>query len=265
MSLMTDLPTSVRWLHDQTEEELDLVSTRATARFWMPWSDRLAFLRIVAGLPQQFTVGTASITRIVPLQYPFYSNVFANRVHLVGEGSSRLAGDGASIDYDWAMATVWFSTPQWRIDGPFPLCTETSETNADITTRPNTAYKFPSDGAILNQNVGVLVPVTEFTLTFYQLPAYNKTLYASLSGYVNSATFYDYAAGTVQYIGPAIGSTIYNNNSAAWTVTHRFRWRSIEHNEIMRPDGNGFEAPVSVYDGTTKLLPAADLNLLWAN
>ncbi len=264
MSTVEDLPAEVEWLHEQTTEEHDWESTRCEATFWMPWSTRLVFLDVVRGLDETFTVGTYSYTRRVPLAYPFYTDVYAYSVRLTGEGSSRLADDGKSIEYDWAFATVGFRTPPWQIGSPFPLITETTDTSADMSTCPGSAYVFPSDGLPLSQPIGVRVPVTEFTLTFHQCRNFNKSLYRSLAGRVNTATFWDYPAGEVQYVGPSHHGVLWSSNMASWTITHRFRHRAIPHNMIMRPDGAGFEAPVWATDDTKYLLETADLNLIWA-
>lgn len=264
MSVITDLPDGVEWLHDETTEEFDWDTIRCEASFVLPWTSRLDFLNVARGLDEVFTIGAVSYTRRIPLQYPFYPSVYAHSVRLRGEGSSRLAADGKSIEYDYAFAAVQFRTPTWQYDSPYPLVTENMDTTADMCTIPGTALVFPSDGLPLNQNVGIRVPVTEFTLTFHQVRSFDKALYASLAGRVNSLSFYDYAAGEVLYDGPATNGVIYSNNLAAWTITHRFRRRAIPHNVIMRPDGAGYEAPVWASDDTKYLLETADLNALWA-
>lgn len=263
MSTIADLPAGVEWLHEDTEEEFDDESTQCRARFWLPWSARQGFRAVVGGTPQTFTIGTVSYTRVIPLAYPFYDNVYAYKLHLKGEGASRLAADEKSIEYDWAIADVWFRTPPWRVTSPYPLVTVNMETNADMVTRPGTAYVFPSDGSRLASNVSVRVPCTEFTLTFHQVPTPNQALYTLLAGHVNATTFFGYAPGCCQYIGPATGGTLNSWGQTSWTMTHRFRFRWIEHNKIMRPDGAGFEAPVAVGTGEF-LLPVGELNLLWA-
>lgn len=265
MSTFADLPSGVETLHEGTMVRYDWTSTEAVARFYMPWGTRKAFQRVVAGLPQQFSAGGTSYTRNVPLQFFDEDNCYAYDLEITGDGPSSLPSNGYGIQYTWAIATVKFRTPPWRIDGPTPLCQRSAETSADMVTRPGTAYKFPSDSLLLPHPVAVRIATTEFTITFFQLTDYNDTLYESLAGKVNSATFLGKSVGTVQYVGPTYQGTTYLGNTANATVTHRFRWRSVDHRIIMRPDGGGFEAPVQVSDGTTKLLSAADLNLLWAN
>ena len=262
MSAITDLPAGCEWLYEETTEDFDWESTQCMAKFIVPWGARDAFRIVVGGTPQTFTVGTASYTRIVPLAYPFYANCYAYKLSMRGEGACDLAADGRSISYDYALATVWFRTPPWRVDSPYPLVTLNRETNADMVTRPGTAYKFPSDGLILPQNIGVRVPVTEYLLTFYQVPAPNDTLYRSLAGYTNLTTFLGCDPGTIQYVGPADDGVLNSWGATSWTMRHRFRWRGVPHNQIMRPDGTAFEAPVSLGTGDP-LLPIGELNQLW--
>jgi hypothetical protein len=263
MSTIEQLPAGVEWLHEETEEELDDKGWSATARFWMPWAARMEFARVCGGLVEQFSIAGVTFSRIVPLKYPFYDNCWASRVRLRGEGSSRLAADGLSIAYDHAIATVSFTPPSFRFDGDRPTVSESAYTACEMVTRPGTAYKFPSDNAPLATNAGAPVATSDINLTFHQIPSLNWDLYASLSGYVNTTTFYGRAAGTMQYVGPSHQGQRTVGGVASWQVTHQFRFRAVPHNQLMRPDGAGFEAPVQVGDTSKYLLPTADLNLLW--
>src|SRR4051794_31593774 len=90
MSDISQLPASYDWLHDSTDEQLDDDGVTATCCWTGPWKDRLAFLTVVAGLPETVTYpGGTSVTRSIPLKYPFYDRVYACRARLRGEGRSR--------------------------------------------------------------------------------------------------------------------------------------------------------------------------------
>jgi hypothetical protein len=265
MSTMDQMPDGVEWLHEGTEEEIDFDGAHAQVQFYVPDNVREEFLRVVGGLPEQFSIGTTSYTRIVPLRYPRFDNCYATGVRMRGEGRSGPPADGSlGIVYDYWVATVRFATPLYRFDGSYPAVTESGDSGADVITRPGTAYKFPSDNLIVPHPVGVLAPTIDFLLTFHQVPSFNGDLYVSLSGRVNTHVFYNRAIGTVQYIGLSWNGQKTTGNVVSWDITHKFRFRWIEHNKIMRPDGTAFEAPVQVGGaGTNYLLPTADLNALW--
>lgn len=264
MSTIDDLPTSVEWLHEGTVEQMDADVSTAEAQFLVLDADREAFLQVVGGLPQQFTIGTTTYTRIVPLKYPRFDNCYAESVSLRGSGRSRApGGDGPGIEYDFWIATVRFSTPAFRYDGDKPAVSESCDVGCDMITRPGTAYKFPSDNLIVPHPCGVPVTTIDFSLTFHGLSSVDIPFYSTLAGYVSSAEFYGLTAGKVLYLGPQSNGQKTVGNVTTFDVTHKFRYRSVPHNEIMRPDGTAFEAPVQVGDTSKKLLPTADLNALW--
>jgi hypothetical protein len=265
MSTLSDLPSGVEWLHEGTEEEIDDDGCYASAQFYVPGAVREEFRRIVGGgVPEQFSIGGTSFTRVVPLKYDGFDNCYATGVSMRGEGRSSAPSDALGIQYDYWIARVKFATRPYRFDGSYPAVTESGDAGADMVTRPGTAYEFPSDSLVVSQNVGVLMPTIDFSLTFHQLPSLNVAGYAALAGRVNTEVFYGCAAGTVQYVGPSWQGQKTVGNVVSWDVTHKFRFRWIEHNKIMRPDGAGFEAPVQVGDATKYLLPTIDLNALWA-
>lgn len=264
MSTMADMPAGVEWLHDGTEEEVDEEGTYARTSFYVPGDVKDAFKQVVGGLPTQFTIGTTTYTRVVPLQYDGADNCYAVSLTMRGDGRSRAPEDDSlGIVYDYWIAQVRFATRPYRFDGSYPAVTEQGDAGADMVTRPGTAYEFPSDSLVVPHNVGVLVPTIDFSLTFHQLPSLNTDGYAQYAGRVNSQVFYGKAIGTVQYVGPSWSGQKTVGNVTTWDVTHKFRFRWIEHNKIMRPDGTAFEAPTQVGDPTKYLLPTADLNDLW--
>lgn len=264
MSSMTDMPPGVQWLHEGTEEEITEEGSSAQAEFYVPTADRDTFLQVVGGLPQQFTIGSATYTRVVPLKYPGLDNCYAIAVSMRGSGRSRAPDDDSlGIFYDFWLARVRFSTPRFRYDGDKAAVTESCDVGADMVTRPGSAYKFPSDSRVVSHPVGVPVPTIDFSLTFHGLSSVDIPFYATLAGRVNTTEFYGCAPGTVLYVGPQSNGQKTVGNVTSFDVTHKFRFRWIEHNKIMRPDGAAFEAPVQVGDPTKGLLPTADLNDLW--
>lgn len=271
MSTILDLPASFQYrLHESTTEGFDRASGGyfATGSWYGPWNERKQFLQVVGGLPETVTYPTGgTATRIVPLKYPAYPRCYADRAQLRGDGASRLGTSGEGIEYDWAIVTVDFKTFQYDMDGAYPLVTEELDGGSEFVTRPGSAYVFPSDSKKVNQDIGVHMPTTDFSLTFHNVPGpltTRKALWQTLQGRVNTTTFYDYAPGTVQYVG--VGTTTQYDTAGQYRyeVVHRFKFRWVPHNMIMRPDGAGFEAPVQVGAPTLFILPVADLNLIFS-
>jgi hypothetical protein len=269
MSTIAQLPAGWCVKDEGRDERVEENAVFGTIVWEGPWATRADFLAIAGGLPETIAYPGGSATRIIPLKYPGpFENVYAYSIS--GQPFGRISAD-ANEGGTWTRCklTVQFRSWQYQITGTdYPLMTLNADSSADMITIPGTAYEFPSDSLRLDRNVGIPVTTLDFSLTFHQLPTINMGLYDSMSGRVNSTAFvvggYSFGAGYVQYIGPSSTSTLKVGNVFNHVVTHKFRSRRIKHNEIMRPDGTGFEAPERI-GSSDKLLPEADLNLLFLN
>jgi hypothetical protein len=236
-----------------------------TIRFWVLGSDMPAFSVAAAGLAKTITISGVSVTRLIPLLHPRIANCYADDIQIYPpEGDVATLGTDGSIDFADYFADIHFSTPTYQYEeGDYPTTTLNLNGGVDMVTRPGSAYKFPSDGLRINHDVGVPVQTVDFALTMSRLPSVDFALYTSLAGCVNTAEFYGCDPGTVLYQGPGVNGQSTIGGLPSYDVTHQFKFRSIPHNQIMRPDGAGFEAPVEEGDGVTMLLPGQDLNALW--
>lgn len=278
MSTIADLPAGWIRLADPGATRWRLARggvVEAEALFRGPGSSYAEFLYAVGGKEETISYpgGSQSVTRIVPLKFPsastLFDNVYANGVEIEASGLPS-EDDAEQVAYEWAVARVTFSSESFYDFGSdHPLLSYSFTGNADMISQPGTAYKFPSDGLKLSQDVGALVPWRDFSITLHNLQSLDETIYDDLCGRVNSDVFYhpsgvQYAAGYIQYLGPSGGYSTTIGNQKSFTITHRFKWRRIKHNAVARPDGGGFEEPV-VDDmaGTTKILPAANLNQIY--
>lgn len=262
--------TSTEILNEGFGYEIGDKGVEATIRFWFSGADLQNFVNVVIGLPAiTFTFYGSSISRLIPLAHPYQYNCYAYtaRIYPAPDSVSGLDGTGHGIDYtDW-FADIGFRTPQYSVDtaSPNAFVTEQRSNGVEMTTRPGSAYKFLSDGKRINHDVGIPVITAEYSLTFHQLSSLDDTLYDSLVGCVNSATFYGKPAGTMLYLGASSSGEFTLAGAASFEVTHQFSYKSVPHNNIMRPDGAMFDTPVLISDGTTTMLPSADLNALWDN
>jgi hypothetical protein len=272
MSTIADLPTGWQRIRDQTRVRWGLGGVlEAEAAWWGPWSSKTEFLMAVGGLEEDITYpGGITVSRVVPLKFPSddpdLDSLYAADCNIDAAGMPSVHAT-EEITYSRALARVFFrSEPFFMMGGDFPLVSYQFGGGADFITRPGSAYRFPSDGLKLNQDVGVLIPWRDFSVTFHNIPQPDEELYDNLAGRVNSAPFTlpngrTYAPGLIQYLAPAGGFTRTIGNVTSWTISHRFKLRYIPHNQIMRPDGTAFEAPVD--DGGAPIIPSADLSLLY--
>lgn len=246
------LPTLFKPAHaPERYEEIDESGIRASISWIGPWASRGSFLAIAGGVDEEISYpGGVTVTRRVPLKYPssIYDNVYAHSIQMRSEGRITSSADEAGT-WDLCRITVAFkSYPFGFTSGDAPMVSLNMDSSANMTTVPGTAFEFPSDSLRIDQNAGVPVPTIDFTLTMHFMPDLLTSVYNGLVGRVNNDTFYlpDGTAvlpGYLLYLGPSSQTTLRIGNVYNHTVAHRLQYRFIKHNEIMRADGGGFEAP----------------------
>jgi hypothetical protein len=235
-------------------------------RFWFAGADLWGFTSTASGLAQTMTVGGSSVTRLIPLIHPYISgaNCYCDSIKVYPAPDSVASWDGTAIAFADYFADVHFATYSYPMEsGDQPTVTLDLQGGSEMVTRPGWAYKMLSDGKPINHDVGVPVTTVDFTLTMHRLSSLDTSLYTSLAGSVNSTTFWGQAAGTVLYRGPGVQGQQSIGGFPAYDAAHAFQFRSVPHNQIMRDDGAGFDTPVLVSDGSTAMIPSADLNQLW--
>jgi hypothetical protein len=78
---------------------------------------------------------------------------------------------------------------------------------------------------------------------------------------VNDATLFGKPLGTIMYAGLSTSGQRTVGGVTTWQLSHKIRYRKVPHNEIMRPDGTGFEAPED--DNGDPIYELADLSVLF--
>jgi hypothetical protein len=269
MSTVYDLPESAERLYQETSISADAKGWKATATWSVPYAELADFLEVAGGVETEvYFPGLGSITRIVPLEFP--DPVFRGKTLYAESVTGSTHGLVAAADhpdgytYNRLKLKVHFRTYEWDANGSSPFLTEQFDGASEYITIPGSAFKFPSDNRRINHEIGVHIPGLDFSLTLHKLPRLNVATWTALQGRVNSTvflpSFYDLPAGTVLYLGPSASSQTDIGGVRSYQVTHRFRFRWIPHNQIMRPDGAGFEAPVRMDNSGAGILETADLN-----
>ena len=153
-------------------------------------ADIFTFIDFVGGVEEFVTIGGVDTTRVVPLRHPFLPGMVA--VALRAEGTGRPSVDApGSTD---AKIHVDFAVVPYGFDGSTPHMTLNRDYGAEAITLPGQAYAV--GGTRLNHDVAVVMPIQHYTVTHYNVPTLDDSLFATLVGKVNNATFLDRAAGT---------------------------------------------------------------------
>lgn len=273
MSTIDDLPSGWYVKHEPApNERITMGVGIECAMTWIgPWEERHDFKDAVAGMEEPFTYpGGVTVNRRVPLKYPDerHEDVYAYDMTFEALGRSGPSTAGCGITYSLCAATVYFRSQAFYVGtGDYPMISVATRGNPDMVTVPGTAFEFPSDSLRVDHNAGVLVPTVDYAMTFHNLPNLTDRIatWEGLAGRVNSDDFYTpfhpvtpYSAGYIQFLDFSTASSLSFGNVQTHSATLQLRYRYVKHNEIMRPDGTGFEAPERV-GSSEKLLPSAVL------
>jgi hypothetical protein len=259
---------SAEILADGLDFLIDDSGVDTTMRFWVLPGELPTFRATIAGVPATtISIGGASVTRLIPMAHPYEPNCYAYSLRIVPAPGTVCTRDSLGQGFKYAdyFCDVKFRTPKYDFSGTggdFPMVTVARQSGVDMVTRPGSAYRFPSDGTRLVHEVGVPVGTTQYSMTFHRLPALDNTLYDALRGCVNLTTFFGKDPGTMLFLGCSSSGELTLGGFASFEATLEFSHRTVPHNQVMRPDGAGFESPVEVGSGNP-LLPIADLTALY--
>jgi hypothetical protein len=257
---------SAQILADGLDFQVDDSGVDTTMRFWVLAADLPAFRNTVAGIPPiSIAIGGVSVLRAVPMSHPYEYNCYAYSLRIVPAPGTVCTRDALGQGFQYAdyFADVKFRTPKYDYSGgDYPMVTVRRQSGVDMVTRPGSAYKFPSDGTRLVHEVGVPVGTTQYSLTLHRLPTLDHTLYDGLRGSVNLTTFFGKAPGTMLFLGCSSAGELSLGGVPSFEATLEFSHRTVPHNQIMRTDGAGFEAPAEVGSGNP-MLPIGELNNLY--
>jgi len=281
MSNMADLylaaPSAVA-LTEGYSLEADSRGYYGNIRFWFSGADLFGFTSTVTGKKQSVTINGVAQDRRIPLVHPYITNgnCYCDSVHVYPPEGAIAGWDGTAITFADYFADVHFATPTYQMEGgDMPTVLISLDNGVDRVTRPGSSYLFPSDNTRLNHDVGVSVHTIDFTVTNHKLDKLSEDLYDGLIGCVNLTPFRNKPTGTVLYEGPRCQQQYVVGGSPMFDAGHSFKYRSIPHNQVMRPDGSNFEAPIESggqaptlanqenLTDPVYLYPVGELNQLW--
>jgi hypothetical protein len=249
MAVITDSPCPVKTLFREGGEGAgDVSGWGASVAFHIgegvggAAADLLPFLTFVGGTTETVTIGGVSVERIVPLRHPFYPQMVAQAVRWRRAGKP-IDTEPGSTDH---KVLVDFALVPYEFGGDQPYMTIRRRYGASAITLPGQA--FAVSGTKLNHDVARVIPEVLYSFTRYNVPTMDDSVFKTLAGKVNNATFLGCAAGTVRFDG--VEDEINTNIGFVTnrTVSLALAWRPRSWNEILLPSG-AWASPVNINDG----------------
>ncbi len=217
-------------------------------------TDVLDFITFLGGAVETVVIGGVAVERIVPLRHPYLPDMVALSYRAERTGKPIAAIPGWA---DWKVF-VEFGTVPFAFGGDTPYLTIRRRYGASAITQPGKAYAI--SGVPLEHDVAVVIPEILYSATKYNVPTMDDSVYKTLAGKVNDATFLGYAAETVRFDGVEDEINVTVGFVTTRTVSLSLAWRPRSWNEVLLPSGV-WAAPLNINDGS-KMYAAGDFSLL---
>lgn len=224
----------------------DSMSGSSTVQYLVDYAQAPTFVREAMGSPNStdFSSPTTNVLRRLPLQNPDWPSFYATEWEVepvLSPSQAALNGDCAftfqpEICYQYAWVKLTYSSLTYN---PSTLFTKEVKSGSERTSIPDYAYFYESNGKVVKDTkVEVSVANQLIQFTYYQVPYFDDSYFASLQACVNSTTYGGYAAGTLLFcpMDSSYSSGV-GSGSGLYTVTFTFNWRSAEWNKVLNPAG----------------------------
>jgi hypothetical protein len=222
-------------------------------------SDLATFCIWAGGSPYKITVGSSTVTRLIPVSHPDYSSLLCKKISSTAFGSFTPTNTPGLTNFSHARITLGFESVPFATDGSTPFMVTSTRAGSEVYTVAGSKLTFPSDGSTLQSDAGVTVPTIVYQVTTYLAPSLNDVTYgAILATPVNSAVFLGQPIGTMRFDSFSSETTMTVGGNA-YQTTFMFTFRPVPWNQFLRPNFV-WEAPTA--PGGGYVYGASDLNVL---
>lgn len=170
----------------------------STLAFETDFSNLGSFVSTIAGTSQTITTTWGSMNRVVTLQHPIFSGLYAIDIDTEAFGAASESSQLITDLWSHAKVVVKFRSVNYGITGDQAYMTIEEDSGSEYTTIPGRKFAFP-DGQPIDQEAGRFSAVKNYILSLYQCPDQNSSSTDALMGKVNSVAFLDWPAGQLLF------------------------------------------------------------------
>lgn len=209
-------------------------SVSAVRVFRTNWNDRLTFVRKMVGEVSLGSDGSAVI--IFAKQHPEMPGLYAQSAdaepfHSASRNIPKgvLATTDDPIEYDFAKVTIHYgvSTFQASTGNTETLITEEVNISGQAIGLAGSEFYYADAVTPVKEAVGVMIGITEDSITFHKASTNKRAIIKSLVGTVNSAAISDAPRGSVLFMGGQSKRTIDINGAELWELKYAFKTRTL--------------------------------------
>lgn len=234
---------------------MDMRGTEAHLAWWCKKDEADDALSVIGGVSQSVSIFGNAVLRVVPLQHPDYSWLYASEVTWEDYGE-----DGAG-NFTRTLIEVKFTTPNYATDGDMPYVEFSGNPSSRSIPTPASAWSVAA--AAPHRDPDYDAGGADFELVLHNCPAVDLATLLTYSRYVNSLPFLGCDAGTILYHGPRWHQQVRLGNQQSWQIALAFTATSPEApwNYFSAADGS---LGVLTRSGGAFRYPEVDFNQLFA-
>lgn len=195
-----------------------------------------AFCSAVAGQVTTVTSAYGGLARILPLQHPLFSNLYATSLEAEAYGTPSATSQALGDLWSNARIAVNFESPKYLIAGDAPFLTFEIDRGSVYTTIPGRKFRF-TNGEPIDQNAGTFAVQNAYILTSYQCSAQHDDLIDLVAAApLNDAPFFGKPAGTLLFGGVRSMLQVSMGGVILYQKSYSFLYRSTPWNQAYRRD-----------------------------
>jgi hypothetical protein len=220
-----------------------------------------AFCSAIAGKAVVIPTTYGGMLRILPLQHPIFTGLFATSLEAESYGTPSNTSTALEDLYSDARVTVTFENPKYDTNGDQAYMSLDIDQGSQVTTIPGKKLRFPN-GEPIDQDMPTFSVRNSYALTLYNCASLNNALIDQLSGCVNQYKFMGWPEGQILFGGCKSSLQVSMGGVTQYQKTFSFTYQSFPWVQAIRRDGV-LDTPLDPLGNP--VYPIADLNLLLSN
>jgi hypothetical protein len=214
---------------------------KATIHFLTTNANLPDFFDVVSGLPpvQIPLPGGGTTPKIVPLQHPRYSRMYAVKIY--SEAFGTPTGSDLEDLHSHVRVAVDFQAPTFPTDfggaNDLPYMKKSVKHGGKYTTIPGRKMRFIGNDELIDQDYGIYTGECVYIYTFYQCTSLGDDVIRAMLGRINDTAFLGIPDGQLRFDSLDTDEETSTGGVKVYTRQLTFTYQDHHWNDFFRKDG----------------------------